>query len=737
MSARSAASATFGGPDPTVPGNPRYQNFYAPAGSSAEEQVQGEFNIGFDPKTGRIMVMNIGPIWRLTPPELLAQPECCDALWEDKTADSTFVGVDPILWTDQKTGRTFASNSTAGANAVYAYTDAAAPFNDGDMWVPLGASPPSGGTDHETIGSGPYPAALSALGTPVNQGEAVYYCSQTWPLGPATCQRSDNLGASYGPGVLAYTGQSATGCNGLHGHVHVAPDGTAWLPVKHCRGRQGGAMSTDAGTTWTEFVVSGNNDVNGNQAFTAASQSAGADPSVAIDSASTAYYCYVNNEGSEGHVHVAVGKRNGSTISWIRDVDVGLSHGIVNAAHTEAVGGSAGRAACGFLGTNVSGNYQSGTFTGVWYAFIATTYDEGRTWVTVNATPNDPVQRATGIWQQGGSGENGDRNLLDFNEITVDGKGRVLYGYSDGCHSAACIAGTPGDRGAYMRVARQFGGKSLFASFDTPEPTAPKPACLSGTRDASGTHLTWKIPDNGGADITSYRIFRGTASGNETFLIQTNSQANFDDITANPSQPVFYYIRAVNSVDPAGGTVSNEVNFAATPGIWLQSIASRKTHGSNPFDVILPLDGSGIECRSGGANGDFTLVFTFGNPVSSVESASVSSGIGSITGTSIQSRAYVVTLTGVANAQRIGLTLNNVRDSAGNTLASLTVTMGVLLGDTSADSVVNSADITQTRRQSGNVTDSSNFREDVTLDGVINSADITAVRRQSGTALSP
>ena len=47
----------FGGPDPTTPGVPRYQNFYAPAGSSAEAS-NGEFNIGFNPGSGRIMVMN-------------------------------------------------------------------------------------------------------------------------------------------------------------------------------------------------------------------------------------------------------------------------------------------------------------------------------------------------------------------------------------------------------------------------------------------------------------------------------------------------------------------------------------------------------------------------------------------------------------------------------------------------------------------------------------------------------
>ena len=111
----------FGGPDPTAPGVPRYRNFYAPAGTSAENGVQGEFNIGFNPHSGRIMTMNSGPIWRLTPPELLTpvQPECCEALWEDRSTFTTNVGLDPILFTDQKSGRTFASNSTAGADAVY------------------------------------------------------------------------------------------------------------------------------------------------------------------------------------------------------------------------------------------------------------------------------------------------------------------------------------------------------------------------------------------------------------------------------------------------------------------------------------------------------------------------------------------------------------------------------------------------------------------------------------------
>ena len=47
-----------------------------------------------------------------------------------------------------------------------------------------------------------------------------------------------------------------------------------------------------------------------------------------------------------------------------------------------------------------------------------------------------------------------------------------------------------------------------------------------------------------------------------------------------------------------------------------------------------------------------------------------------------------------------------------------------------------SADIAQTKSQSGNVATSSNFREDVNGDGFIDSADIAFVKSKSGTVLN-
>jgi hypothetical protein len=553
----------FGGPDPTVIGVPRYQNFYAPAGSSAEAS-NGEFNIGFNPGSGRIMVMNSGPIWRLTPPERLlqAKPECCEALWEDKSSTTTDVGVDPILWTDQVTtnpqsGRVFASNSTAGTNGVYAFSD-----DDGDTWNPLSASPPNASSDHQTIGSGPYPASLSLLANATNHGHAVYYCAQTFPVGAAACQRSDTYGVSYGPSTLPYTGNGGDPCGGIHGHVHVGPDGTVYLPVRDCSGNAGVVVSSDGGVTWTEHIVPNS-----------ATQTHGSDPSVAIGANNTVYFFYVANQTAgpqdptEGHIHVQVSVDHGA--NWSKDTDLGATHGIRNAVFPEAVAGDDNRAACGFLGTDRPGDYEGASFPGIWYGFVATTYDAGDTWNVVNVTPNDPVQGVAGIWLGGGSNTN--RNLLDFNEITLDDKGRVLFGYDDGCVGDCIGNPTVNSYGARMRVARQIGGKSLFSSndpnTDTTTALIPKPSCLSGTRDSAASHLTWKSPDNGGSNITGYQILRGTALGGETVLVNNtgNAKTAYDDITANPLVAhYFYVVKAINAIGT--GNVSNEVDLTVSVG---------------------------------------------------------------------------------------------------------------------------------------------------------------------------
>jgi hypothetical protein len=94
-----------------------------------------------------------------------------------------------------------------------------------------------------------------------------------------------------------------------------------------------------------------------------------------------------------------------------------------------------------------------------------------------------------------------------------------------------------------------------------------------------------------------------------------------------------------------------------------------------------------------------------------------------------------VNLTNVSTGQYVTVTLNNVTDMAGNSGNVISPQMGVLLGDTNGDRVVNAADTAQTKSQSGTAVTGSNFRGDVNTDGFINSADTSLIKSKSGTGL--
>src|SRR5256886_5393009 len=59
------------------------------------------------------------------------------------------------------------------------------------------------------------------------------------------------------------------------------------------------------------------------------------------------------------------------------------------------------------------------------------------------------------------------------------------------------------------------------------------------------------------------------------------------------------------------------------------------------------------------------------------------------------------------------------KNVAGNTIASAAATLEILQGDTNADGFVDSADISQTKAQSGMPFRPSNFHEDPNYDAVI------------------
>lgn len=420
-------------PPPSTATPPTYANSHAPE-SIADAHNAGEPAIGVNRATGAVMFQAYISTLKVN------YDAAGTATWQDKSANAangcpqgSFTSLDPILFTDPKTNRTFESQ-LAGKTALTCYTD-----NDGESWTPTAGSGINSGVDHQTIGGGPF--ASGGPGALTSYPNAVYYCSQD--IADASCAVSRDGGLTYGPAVPMY---SLLDCGGLHGHVKVAPDGTVYVPNKGCGGNQAVAVSEDNGLTWSvrenPFSTPGDSD-----------------PSVGIGAGGTVYMGYQNSDGA---ARIAVSHDKGKT--WLYDQKVGGNLGIKNIVFPVVTAGDDNRAAFAFLGTTTVGNYQdTDNFAGVWHLYLATTYDGGQSWVTVDATPTDPVQK--GSICTGGTTCGKDRNLLDFNDVAIDAQGRVLVAYADGC-TGACATGGAQNYDALATIARQTSGNTLFGAYD-------------------------------------------------------------------------------------------------------------------------------------------------------------------------------------------------------------------------------------------------------------------------------
>ncbi|HEX7877844.1 MAG TPA: PKD domain-containing protein [Candidatus Eisenbacteria bacterium] len=556
--------------DATVPGAARFQNYDSPPGSGDDS---GEPSIGSNWTTEQSFSNSHGAIPNggtttyfggFSPYMLRITFNDCQspaiATWEEKsllTASTPRVFGDPILFTDRVTGRTFVSQEE-GLTPLGSTTDFT--DDDGDTFLPTQGSGVPSCVDHQTIGGGPFHAPLTGIGYP----HAVYYASQC--VGDAVCSLSLDGGVTFLPSVPMYT---VADCAGLHGHIKVGPDGTVYIPNKGCGGtlpfHDGGqaavVVSEDNGVTWDVRPIPGSVGMIDD------------DPSVGV---ATNGNIYLGWQSSDGHPRIAKSTDKGLTWGPLRDV--GTSLGIVNCVFPEVVAGDGDRAAFAFYGTTTAGAYDQPDFPGVWYLYIATTYDGGNTWTTVNATPGDPIQR-------GGVCDDGDcRNMLDFFDITVDKEGRILVGWDDGC-IGGCVTGGGNSFSAKAVITRQSGGKRLFAAYDPVEPGVPQAAGLTAGIVGPVVHLAWTAPDNGGATITEYRVYHSSTGDAGPFsVVGTVNETAFDHVV-NPANQNRYRVTAVNSmgegpycqtVAPNSGPVANA---CIVPG--LRSVSDVNSDGSD------------------------------------------------------------------------------------------------------------------------------------------------------------
>jgi hypothetical protein len=277
---------------------------------------------------------------------------------------------------------------------------------------------------------------------------------------------------------------------------------------------------------------------------------------------------------------------------------------------------------------------------------------------------------------------------------------------------------------------------------------------------------------NANTPTTPGHVYQVTCTANCATFIWANKTGNLpdipvDSIIANPKFPqqVFagtdwglYYTNDITAISPVWYRFDNGLPHAmvwdmqidrgnTTLSVWTRSrgayawplpsapllnlinVVSRKTHGSAGIFDIDVTNGNAIECRSGGSNNSYKLVFTFTNPVTSCGVASTG------TATAGPNSNQCSVDFSATNGQHVTVSLTGVTDSSTN-VGNFSATMGVLVGDTTANGSVNSSDVAQTQSQSGQPVTQSNFREDVTVNGAINSSDVALVQSLSGTGLS-
>jgi hypothetical protein len=256
----------------------------------------------------------------------------------------------------------------------------------------------------------------------------------------------------------------------------------------------------------------------------------------------------------------------------------------------------------------------------------------------------------------------------------------------------------------------------------------------------------WLDTRNAANNTDSQLFYSYSVDGGVTWSPNVAVSNSFNPFVGYPNQNKMGDYMTIVS-DNTGGNVAYAATFNNEEDVYYvrvgpgapvaQSAFSRKTHGgAGTFDVPLPLSGDvGVECRSGGATNDYQMIINFASSVT-VESASVTSGTGSVSSFSGSGTSQItVNLTGVTNVQRITVTLHNVND--GTTTGDVPVSMGVLVGDVNGNAVVNASDVSLTKAQVGQLVSGSNFREDVNASGTISATDVAQVKADVGTALPP
>ncbi|MBL8521429.1 MAG: hypothetical protein JNK75_12240 [Betaproteobacteria bacterium] len=169
----------------------------------------------------------------------------------------------------------------------------------------------------------------------------------------------------------------------------------------------------------------------------------------------------------------------------------------------------------------------------------------------------------------------------------------------------------------------------------------------------------------------------------------------------------------------------------------LMSAQFRKAHAAAgdidlPIDINQPVSGNvSVEPRAEAAG--HRVVFQYDAPITSVAGATVVNSVGTAVGSATAAFAgneVTVTVTGIADASLVSVTVNGVNGAVSNT-----VNVGFLIADFDATRSVNGTDVGAAKSRSGASASSLNGRYDIGMSGRISAVDIAIAKVRTGRAL--
>lgn len=255
----------------------------------------------------------------------------------------------------------------------------------------------------------------------------------------------------------------------------------------------------------------------------------------------------------------------------------------------------------------------------------------------------------------------------------------------------------------------------------------------------------WLDSRNAANNTDSQLFYSYSTDAGVTWAANVAVSNSFNPFLGYPNQnKLGDYLTIVS--DNTGGDVAYAATFNGEEDVYYVRVAPAASAFAlvsadsvkGGFEIDLPLSGEpGIEDRSGGSKGQFTVELVFSKELASV--GNVTTSCGSVRSSMIDPsdpHRFIVNLRNVTcTAQDVVVTLNDVVDGSFNTIPIAEAVMHLLLGDVNGDGSVTNTDFSIVKADQGQPTDETNFRADINANGAIDRQDGSIVKRQIGTSL--